>query len=111
MAFRLRQTTGETQVFRLRGLGRNVRRRAARLDPAAESVSVVALVGLHDVAIGQAFEKQRAGRAVCDLSAGERKGERAASVSAWILVVRPPREWPVACAASPLFSRSPSAAP
>ena len=43
-----------------------------------EVLGVVALVAMHDFAIGKAFEKRRARRAVGDLSAGEHEGERAA---------------------------------
>lgn len=36
------------------------------------------------------------------------RGRPSASVSAWILVVRPPRERPMACSNAPLFHRPPS---
>src|SRR5579872_1782303 len=35
-------------------------------------------------------------------------GRHSASVRAWIFVVRPPRERPIACVCSPLFRRRPS---
>ena len=62
---------------------------------------------MQDVAIGKPFEKLRACRAVGDLPAGEHEcdGRHWASVSAWIFVVRPPRERPMAWFFSPFSAR------
>jgi hypothetical protein len=49
---------------------------------------------LVDVALGKLSEQGRADGAIGDLAAGGMKasGRHSASVSAWIFVVRPPRE-------------------
>jgi len=44
----------------------------------AQSVGVIALVAIDHVALGQAVDKRRAGRAVGDVPAGDQERERAA---------------------------------
>ena len=60
------------------GFGRDIRRRAGRLDLPADGVAVVAFVGLQDAAGGQALEKQGAGLAIGDVPARQQEGDRPA---------------------------------
>ena len=87
------------------GLRRDVGSSALALDLAAYRVAVIALVAVQDFGGGEVVEQGIGGNAVGDLAEVNRKaiGQQKQSVSAWILVVRRPRERPIAWFRSPLF--------
>jgi hypothetical protein len=60
------------------GLGRDVGQRAVVFDLTPDSVGVVALVRMHDIAIWKTVEQRRASAAIRDLAAGQQGSERAA---------------------------------
>jgi hypothetical protein len=60
------------------GLGRDVGQRAMVFDLTPDSVGVVALVRMHDIAIWKTVEQRRASAAIRDLAAGQQESERAA---------------------------------
>ena len=83
-------------------------------DIGAEGVTIVALVG--DEYAHRRSEVQKGGRDgdVGILLPGVRwnaQGLQSGSLKAWIFVVRPPRERPIACLCSPLFRHWPSDVP
>jgi hypothetical protein len=59
------------------GLGRDVGQRAVVFDLTPDSVGVVALVRMHDIAIWKTVEQRRASAAIRDLAAGQQESERA----------------------------------
>jgi hypothetical protein len=62
-------------------LWRDVWHRATPLDLLTDRISVVALVGVQDVAVRKPFEQRLSSGAVCYLSASEHEGKRAIPAS------------------------------
>ena len=60
------------------GLGWDVRHCPFTLDLVADCVAVIALVGMHDRALGHLLQKQIPGGAIGDLAPGQKESDRAA---------------------------------
>jgi hypothetical protein len=76
-----------------------------RLDFLAHGVGVVTFIVLDDSSPFDLFEQGVGRGAIGNLAASQHEGNwrQSMSVRAWILVVRPPRERPVAWRCSPPF--------
>ena len=90
----------------------------------AERVGVMALVSQEvsgapgapeqrggDGDVGDVARRQGEGEGRPMVSVSRRRGGWRPSARAWILVVRPPRDGPIACVLGPVFRRTPVAGP
>ena len=78
-------------------LGRDVR--PLSLDLSADGIAVVTLVAVQDRGTWHLFEQNRSSGAIGYLTPVSKNatGRHSASVRAWIFVVLPPRDRPMAC--------------
>ena len=100
MALRLRSRDGREAILpasvRLR---QDVRHRTLSLDLSADGIAVVTLVAVQDRGTWHLFEQNRSGGAIGYLTPGqqEREGTTLGVGQSMYLVVRPPRDRPMAC--------------
>jgi hypothetical protein len=65
----------------------------------ADGIAVITLIAVQDRGTWHFFEQNRSSGAIGYLTPGQQEcdGRHSASVRAWIFVVRPPRDRPMAC--------------
>jgi hypothetical protein len=80
------------------GFRRDVRSAASGFDQAPQAIGIVAFVGMHEGPAGASASNRSPvwQSAACPPVSTKRRGRPVASVRAWIFVVRPPRERPMA---------------
>jgi hypothetical protein len=78
-------------------LGRDVRHRTHSLDLSADGIAVITVIAVQDRGTWHLFEQNRSSGAIGYLTPVSKNATGRHSVSAWIFVVRPPRDRPMAC--------------